>query len=112
MWCILTINSHFAGHGMEWRGRVAHSFMNKLEVEQVFVPSVTSIENSLIRYVGLIEILTTWTVLNTVPNCFWQFDAVIDTVKILKCRRNLQNNFIAPLLYPETHNFAYPRFEP
>ena len=62
MWSIWTINNHIAGPGRV--ERVANSFMNKLEVEQVFVPSVTSIENSLIHYVGLIEILTT---LNTVP---------------------------------------------
>ena len=85
MWSIWTINNHFAGPGRV--ERVAHSFMNKLEVEQVFVPSVTSIENSLIHYVGLIEILTT---LNTVPTWFLVFDRAIYTVKIWKNHRKLQ----------------------
>ena len=60
MWNICTINNRFAGPGRAER-RVAHSFMNKLEVEQVFVQPVTSIENSLIHYVGrtLRRVLTT-----------------------------------------------------
>ena len=103
MWSIWTINKHFAGPGRV--ERVAHSFMNKLEVEQVFVPSVTSIENSLIHYVGLIEILTT---LNTVPTWFLVFDRAIYTVKIWKNHRKLQEKLlIKPFSCPETHSLAY-----